>query len=56
MIKEEKEFCPYCGSKKIIMLKFQPGILIDPAPTIVGGIKSIIHKRYKCENCGKDFD
>lgn len=54
---EEKKFCPYCGSDKILK---SPGPMdtIDngPALSIVDSVKSIIRKRYKCEDCGKEFN
>jgi DNA-directed RNA polymerase subunit RPC12/RpoP len=56
-MKEEKKFCPYCGSNKIMK---SPGPMdtIDngPALSIVVSIKSIVHKQYKCEDCGKEFN
>ncbi|MBR4561748.1 MAG: hypothetical protein IKO23_07525 [Bacteroidales bacterium] len=53
---EEKQYCPYCGSKKIVMCKLPHGILIDPAPNIIDMVKDIFRKRYKCEVCGKEFN
>ena len=47
-MKEEKEFCPYCGSKKIIMCNHALTSILE-APVICGGLQ------YKCEDCGKVF-
>lgn len=56
-MKEGKAFCPYCGSNKIM---YNPGPMdtIDngPALSIIDSVKSMFRKRYKCENCGKEFD
>lgn len=55
-MKEEKEFCPFCGSKGITLCKITPGMLVDPAPSIVDIVKSAFHKKYKCQKCGKEFN
>lgn len=55
-MKEEKELCPYCGSKEIALGKITPDMLVDPAPSMVDIIKNAFHKKYKCQKCGKEFD
>ena len=54
---EEKHYCPYCGSDKI-MKSPDPMDTIDngPAISIIDSVKSMFRKRYKCEKCGKEFD
>lgn len=55
-MKEEKEFCPYCGSNEIALGKITPDMLVDPAPSMVDIIKNAFHKKYKCQKCGKEFN
>lgn len=55
-MKEEKKFCPYCGSNRVLMCKPPIDALVDPAPNIFVLIKNTFRKRYKCEDCGKAFN
>ena len=55
-MKEEKRICPYCGSKKTILVKPPHGALIDPIPNIITIVNNAFNKLYKCEDCGKEFD
>lgn len=55
-MKEEKKFCPYCGSDKIQWNKLPSSVYVDPAPSFFDKVKNLFKKRYICENCGKKFN